>query len=357
MDTKQTTSEKNSQDTSHELLKLQTRSDASKACLFNLIVYTQEARRTEYFHNIVKLITTQFPCRIIFIQNNPSSKENYLRVRVSTEKSQKEPDLSWDNIFIEVAGEDIHRVYFLLLPLFIPDLPIYLLWGQSPSTEQSILPHLEDFATRLIFDSETSEDLQQFTQNMLKRISHSSIQIVDMTWARIEGWREVLAQVFDSPERLDQLATADLIQIFYNDKHSDLFLHHETQAIYLQGWLASRLGWEFEKAEKENHLLYYKSSQKTHRIELISQTNQEFEAEEILRLTVKGTNDYECDLKRTTFDQIEVHASNQSQCELPLNLLMPILRSGRNFMQEVFYQKTSEHYVAMLKLISLVKWS
>ena len=37
-------------------------------------------------------------------------------------------------------------------------------------------------------------------------------------------------------------------------------------------------------------------------------------------------------------------------------LLMPTLKSGRSFMQEIFYQKVSEHYLEMLKLINLVKW-
>lgn len=361
MDTKQKAPFLNikNQDERNQLLKLQTRGDGSKACLFNLIVYTQESRRTQYFKEIVKMIMTQFPCRIIFIQGNPTSKENDFRVQINTETTQSEQGLTCDQIFIEASGQDIKQVYFFILPLFVPDLPIYLLWGQNPLSEQTIFPHLEHFATRLIFDSETSEDLQQFSRDMLKRISASSIQIVDMNWARIEGWREIIAEIFDSPERLEQLVKADLIQIFYNDRPSELFLHPETQAIYLQAWLASRLGWQFEKANQEQHpnVLYYQSPHSSHRIELIPQANQEFEAEEILEIRVRGPDGYECDLKRTNFDQVEMHASNQFQCELPLVLLMHILQSGRNFMQEIFFQKTSEHYVAMLKLISLVKWS
>lgn len=340
----------------NRLLKSQPISDGAKACLFNLIIYTREPRRTNYFKQLVKMIMSQFPCRVIFIQGNPSSNEGDLKIRVTSEKSQNER-IVCDQIFIEAADQDINRVYFLLFPLFVPDLPIYLLWGQDPTTEYTILPHLEHFARRLIFDSEATENLQLFSRNMLNRIETTSIQIIDMNWAKIRGWREVLAQTFDSPERFDQLATADSIQIIYSDRANELFLHPDTQAIYLQAWLASRLGWEFEKAERNDHskILFYQSKHATHCIQLTPKTDPHFESQEILAFEIVGAK-YEGHLKRISADQIKVQASNQFQCSLPFTVLMPTLRSGRSFMQEIFYQKMSDQYISMLNLISLVNW-
>jgi glucose-6-phosphate dehydrogenase assembly protein OpcA len=339
--------------------KMQVNQEGVKACLFNLIVYTHEPRRTTYFNELVKIIRTQFPCRIIFIQGNPSSKENYFRIQSKTDCNRNGNGFCCDQILIEAAGQDLSRVYFLLLPLFVPDLPIYLLWGQDPTTEFSILPHLEHFATRLIFDAETTEDLQQYSRDMLNRMTSSSTQIIDMDWARTGGWREVLAQIFDSLERYEQLTSAIDVQIHYNDHPSELFFHPEIQSIYLQAWLASRLEWQFQRAEKENgsQLLYYRSADRNHRIQLIAKKDPNFEAEEILGMEVQGEKGYECHIKRLSVDQVKVQASNQFQCELPFILLMPTLRSGRSFMQEIFYQKTSDHYEPMLKFISLVKWS
>ncbi len=339
------------------LLKSQPNNDGAKACLFNLIVYTHEPRRTQYFKGLVKMIMSRFPCRVIFIQGDPSSKTNELKVQVSTEKSQDERGIVCEQIFIEASGQDINRVYFLLFPLFVPDLPIYLLWGQDPTTEYTILPHLQYFATRLIFDSETTEDLQQFSRDMLNRLNSSPIQIVDMNWARIGGWREVLAHIFDSPERFAQLTEATQIEIIYNNRPSEFFSHPETQAIYLQAWLASRLGWQFKHAEKEGHfqVLYYQSGQMTHQIRLIPKVDLEFESESLLGINIAG-GDYESHLNRIKSDQVQVHSSNQYQCAVPFVLLMPTLRSGRSFMQEIFYQKVSHQYISMLRLISLINW-
>lgn len=359
METKQNNSASHNQTELNQLLKAQMNWEGARACLFNLIVYTDEPRRTAYFTEMVKLVKTQFPCRIIFITGNPSTKEHYFRVHTLTEKNPDGSGFVCDQIFIEAAGHDINRVYFLLLPLFVPDLPIYLLWGQDPTTEYTILPHLEHFATRLIFDAETTEDLQQFSRDMLNRMASSSIQIIDMNWARIGGWREVLAQIYDSPERLEQLSTTQNLELNYNDCPSEFFTHPETQAIYLQAWLASRLEWHFVRAEKENHsqILYYQSAKKTHRIQLTPTNDPNFETEEILGMEVQGDHGYECHIKRINIEQVRVQASNQFQCELPFLLLMPTLRSGRSFMQEIFYQKMSHQYEPMLKLISLVKWS
>lgn len=342
----------------NRLLKTQTQSEGIKACLFNLIVYTEEPRRAAYFTEIVKKIKTQFPCRIMFIQTNPSDKGNYIHVQTKTEKNHDGTGFICDEVHIEAAGQDVNRVNFLLLPLFVPDLPIYLLWGQDPTTEYAILPHLQSFATRLIFDAETTEDLQQFSRDMLNRINSSEIPIIDMNWARIEGWREVLAQIYDSSERLEQLATANQLTFHYNDRPSKLFEHPETQAVYLQAWLASRLEWNFVRGEKENQsqILYYQSFQKLHRVELIPVTDTKFEAQEIIGLEVEGDHGYECHIQRLSIDQVKVQASNQIQCELPFVLLMPTLLSGRSFMQEIFYQKASVQYELMLKLISLVRW-
>jgi glucose-6-phosphate dehydrogenase assembly protein OpcA len=358
METKQNPGSNDIQTELNRLLKSQPNCDGTKACLFNLIVYTHEPRRTSYFKQVVKMIMSQFPCRIIFIQGNPFSKDNGLKVQISTEKSQDERGIICDQIFIEASGQDINRVYFLLFPLFVPDLPIYLLWGQDPTTEYTILPHLQHFTTRLIFDSEATENLQQFSRDMLNRMTFPHIQIVDMNWTRIGGWREVLAQTFDSPERFEQFATANVIKIIYNNRMTDLFFHLETQAIYLQAWLASCFGWQFERAEKSDHtqILYYQKSQTPYQIQLIPKIDPNFESEEILEIEVMG-KDYECHLKRISTDQIKVQASNQFQCALPFTLFMPTLRSGRSFMQEIFYQKPSDQYISILKLISLVNWS
>jgi len=327
-----------------------------KACLFNLIVYTHEPRRTEYFKKVVDLFKDQFPCRIFFIVADPDRSESNLDVEVLSTPLKSNTAFSCDHMIIKAAGQAISEVPFLILPFFVPDLPIYLLWGQDPTTENAILPHLLLYATRLIFDSECSKNLVRFSHEMLKTLASTSIPMIDMNWARISGWREVLAQTFDIHERVEQLSTASSIVIVYNDYPNPLFFHPETQAIYFQSWLACRLGWKFLKLSKEEGFnLFYETQEGQVHIRLLPEPHQEFSSEGLLRLEITGKNDYHCILRRSSDQQVIVQASNQYQCELPLSLVLPSIDSGRMFMQEMFYQKMSEHYSQMLALISQIK--
>lgn len=317
-----------------------------KPCLFNLIVYTEKPHQTEYFKEVVRLITTQFSCRVLFIQGNPQSKEDRLNLEMEQD----------NHIFIEASGKEINRVYFLLLTLFVPDLPIYLLWGQD-STAGSILPHLRPFATRLIFDSESAQNLACFCDEILNLTHSTTMDVIDLNWARTMGWRDILAQIFDSPERFEQLQTAHEIKIDYQDAPNDHSFHPESRALYLQAWLASCLKGHLKKQEKKNGtlILHYEMGERKQEIRLMPRLEEKFPPEEILSIEILGEKDYTCQIKRTALDQVEVHAYNQFQCELPFTLFMPTLRSGRRFIQEVFYHKMSAHYQPTMELIRLIR--
>ncbi len=329
---------------SQQIKKINDRQGSGHACLFNLIVYTEQPRQTEYFKEVVQLITQLFSCRVVFIQGHPQSKEEALSLKIVQE----------DQIFIEASGKEINRVYFLLLTLFVPDLPIYLLWGQD-STAGSILPHLRPFATRLIFDSESTQNMGRFCEDILTIIHSTSLDVIDLNWVRTRGWRNILAHVFDSPERFKQLQTAHNIKIFYQDAPNNASFHPASRALYLQAWLASCLNGNLKTYEEKDRALtlQYETEGKKQEIHLLPHLEEHFAPEEILALEILGENEYTCEIKRTSMDQVKVKAYNQFQCELPLTLLMPTLRSGRSFIQEVFYQKMSAHYLPTMELIHL----
>lgn len=338
--------------------KIQANTSNIKTCLFNLIIYTNEQRRATYFQDIVRMISSQFPCRVIFIWGDDYANEPYLRFRQAFDEETKEVG-SNEQFLIETSKEYLNRVPFVVLPYLIPDLPVYLLWGQDPSTENVILPHLQKYATQLIFDSESSENLQRFSQTMLAKSKCTQIAITDMNWARIGNWRDILAKTFDSQERIDQLSSANLIIIKYNSRSSDLSLHPATQAIFLQAWLATQLGWKFESLKKEgpNFILNYKSDQHTHEVRIQGELRNDMSTSEIMTIEVSDQNNFLYSINRKTENQILVHCNTIDRCELPFTLFLPNLWSARNFMQEIFYKKTSSQYFNMLHQISSISWS
>lgn len=330
----------------------------TRGCLFNLIIYADEARRTAYLKEIIRTITDRFPCRILFIQGDKSTDKNYLKVHVSKIEIPK-TSMACDQIMIEVSFQNLDKVSFLITPNLVPDLPVYLLWGQDLSSENEILPRLQNLASRLIFDSDCTENLQIFCHKILDRILNKNEDVIDMNWAYLAGWREVLVQTFDTKVKIDRLKHATNIEIKYNGKNSQLYVHQELEAIYLQGWLAAQLEFKFVSYTKidRTHRLAYRNDGEEIFMTLVPDENPILPPSEIMSLDIATRDNYFYSLTREThLQKVLVHVSSLEQCELPFTLTLPNVRRGMTFMREVFYKPKSEHYVNMLKMISQVNW-
>lgn len=337
--------------TQEELLKI-------KACLFNFIIYVQDVSRIDYFRELAQTVTEKFPCRIVFIQANPKAETGYANTRISTEvhKSGGTEAIVYDQIDIEAGGDFLPRVPFLILPHLVPDLPVYLLWGHDPTIEDSILPHLELFATRLIFDSECTDNLPQFCSRLLNKMKKMKCDLVDMNWARFVGWRNLLAQLFDTRERSEELHNCKLITISYNHKPCSTFYHNETQALYLQSWLATQFSWNFHSVEsKEGKTRFlYTSKQRQIIVDLLPKTAEVFTPGSIISFEAATTNNHFYSLTRTpqASQQVRVEISTLEECELPYTYPIAHRTRGYAFVKEILYSPASPHYRAMLHTIA-----
>lgn len=340
------------------LWEAQAGSGLTKACLFNLIVYTDEPRRTKYFQDVISAIIEKSPCRIIFIQGNRDAGQDYLKVAVSTAATGKGSSMvACEQIVIEAAGSHLARVPYLILPHFVPDLPIYLLWGEDPTQDNPILSLLEKFACRLIFDSECTENLAQFSQGIIRRLENEQRQrtLIDMNWVAISGWRQVLAKAFDSQEKINQLIHAESIKIHYNHPPSDYLTHNDIPAIYLQAWLAAQLQWNFQAMHKspDGIQFNYESDQKPLTIHLIAKQISSFPPGAILSIDIKGKEDLSFILTlNPNAKQVIVHISTKEECLLPFSLPMSNGQKGKSLLNEIFYGSSNAAYLKMLKILA-----
>ena len=223
-------------------------SNKIRACLFNLILYVHEKERIRYYEDIIQTIVEKFPCRILFIQNQGQS-EKPLSVEVSTEAVGKRSGerVACDVITLKTPANQLYKIPFVILPHLVPDLSIFLLWAQDPTAENEIFPHFKEYATRIIFDSDCRGNLKEFAKKMLELTTAIKTDVVDLNWAGISRWREILAQIFETEQQIKGLYHAKEVRIAYNAKTGGHLLHPETQAIYLQGWLASCLTWKYKE--------------------------------------------------------------------------------------------------------------
>jgi glucose-6-phosphate dehydrogenase assembly protein OpcA len=314
-----------------------------RACLFNLIVFNKLSSRTDYIRGIVQKVSEKYPCRVLFISSDPESEHPYLKTAVSVVGNGS---IACDYIDIGVSGPEIERVPFLLFPHLIPDLPVSLLWTEDPSEPHPLFDPLSKLATRIIFDSESADSLLAFSQKILKLREGTGIDTADLNWARIEGWRDLIASLFHSGERLDMIQN---LQITYNSRKTESFCHLKVQSMYLLAWLSSRLKWKFKKGSKKLEFTFEKQKAEIHCAEW-----EKLGSGTIISIDLTTSDDhlYHCARNEKQYHHVSIHVSSPEQCELPYQFVLGQTATGHSLVKEIITRGTSAHYLDMLKELS-----
>ena len=323
-----------------------------KACLFNLLLYTQKNLRADYIRTLTQKVIDRFPSRVIFITVDKNSTSDTLNLTSST--LQGESEITCDLLEIEVAEKSKDRLPFVILPYIIPDLPIYLLWAENPVVENPLSHQLDSFATRMIFDSEATDNLPRFAKAVLEHKKEAGCDVADLNWARTENWRNLLSSTFYSEERLEMLKRAQNIQITYNAHATQFFCHTKTQAVYLQGWLAAQLEWKLTGVEKDCFLYG------PLKVEIFPAEYPDLPPAAVISLEVLTTKGEHFSFARSKEQptQVAMILSTKEKCEIPSKYIFTKSQSGLSLVNEIGFTGTSEHYLKLLSyLLSLEgKW-
>ena len=327
-----------------------------RACLFNLIIYAQKGQRNAYLNLIAKKIIEKFPSRIILITYDDTCKEHDLRTSVSVLTADEgENEIACDLIEVDVCSKHHPRVPFVILPHILPDLPVYLVYADDPTEKNPIARELEKLANRIIFDSESACDLPAFAKAVLKHKESCHADIADLNWARTEGWRQLFANVFKSPDDLSQLKDATRISIHYNSKETDYLCHTNIQSIYLQAWVSVQLNWKLTKVSKEKgaQIFSYETKDAPLQVSLHPSDTDEVSPGRILSIEIETKSGYHYTFKRshTSPHYVMIEKSSREYCLLPVHYVLDKDVSGQSLVKEICHKGTSTHYTKMLNLL------
>jgi glucose-6-phosphate dehydrogenase assembly protein OpcA len=341
------------------LFEQEKKSNSIKASLFNLIIYTQANGRESYLKGLSKSLIKKFPCRIIFIRECDSSQD-FLNTWVSALK----PEGNDDGFFCELIEFEIsksykQRVSFLVTPHVIADLPVYLLFAKDPSLgDTPTTLNLDKLASRIIFDSECVEYMNNFAC-YIKSLHYEEKGIGDLNWARFSSWRKLFLKYYSSREKLITLATASNITICYNSHETESFHHNKIQATYMQGFLATKMEWEFESVfcDKNIFTVDYKSKFGIHKIHLKgSKPLKTLPPGRITSVVIENKTEKTSFIREEeSLNLVKISHSTKDKCEMPL--LYPIEKetSGNSLTREIYYRETSKDFLSVIELISTWK--
>lgn len=307
-----------------------------RASLFNLLVICPKNKHAEYVHTITHKVLERFPSRVIFITVDKTLQGDFLDASVSIISGARgEYQVVCDFIEIQTSQASLPKIPFIILPHLLPDLPIYLLWGDDPVQDNPLAHELEKWTTRIIFDSEVTDNLPAFARTLLQ---HSqACEIADLNWARTENWRELLSSTFYSTERLAALQSAHKIHITYNAFETPYYCHTKIQALYLQSWLSSQLDWKSDP----------------NRFELKSEKNPDLAPGTVISLDVLTPSETHFSFCRDEKfpHQIKTIICDTEKCDIPSKFIFTKTQSGLSLVNEITKSGTSPHFKKVLEFL------
>jgi len=331
--------------------------DRIRASLFNLVIYGHHQTHIEQLQLIVNETVARFPCRIIFIKGNLDPDENYIKVNVSIEIPNKSTDnIACDKIELEVSANHLNRVPYIVLPHLLPDLPIYLLWGEDPTEEKIVLPSLRRYASRLLYNASCTDNLQLFAQRMLAMIkSENPLELMDISWLMLRGWRQVIAQIFDSDDKRENLRLCTQVTLLYSSSQANCSDTEKIQATYLAAWLADRMSWQFLRhvATPYETVFVFFNGKNECQVIVKGITNTEYDSGRVYQVDIQRENLFAVSISPCeTLLKVCVHLTLQDTCELPYTLPLTSLKVGPVYIREMFYSAISKHYPSMLEQLT-----
>lgn len=322
-------------------------SNKMRASLFNLIVFTPKNSRTDYVKTITRKVLERFPSRVIFAMIDKNLSSESLEASVSIIPSEN-PDIVCDFIEIDASKQSQAKIPFILLPHLLPDLPVYLLWTEDPVKDNPISHKLEEWTTRIIFDSEVTDNLPAFAKSVLQHQKVNHCDIADLNWARTESWRELLSSTFYSEARIKALQEAKIITLTYNSFETESFCHTKIQALYLQSWLATQLGWKLTKAA--SGAFEYGSL----RLTLKAERRSDLPPGTVISIEILSQSQIHYSLVRDKDHphQINTIICDEEKCDIPSKFVFTKSQSGLSLVNEICHTGTSPHFKKVLEFLS-----
>lgn len=216
-----------------------------RACAMTLIVMSRGeetgsmGQDADLARETVGLLMHDHPSRAIIVRprtRGPEHNGGALSAHVFAEcwkpLSHSEQICS-EGIEISDSSGDLMQLARFLVPLQVPDLPV-VIWCRDLAAlyddrYQPIFDlTLANPGSKIIFDSVGAKVPEQVLE-ALQRLSRVGYRVADLHWARLTGWREVIANLFDRlPLTASSVSRVELT-----------FAGEDTTscALYLQRWL------------------------------------------------------------------------------------------------------------------------
>jgi glucose-6-phosphate dehydrogenase assembly protein OpcA len=223
----------------------------TRACALTLLVYVESETARDEVAELINRVSPQNPSRSVVMVVDRKADASGLAASVSGHchfPTSSHRQICSEEIVLVARGEALSALPSAVAPLLLAGLPVYLWWRVGRFAPPQELKGILRATDRVVVDSlrfvDSVTDLEALATAVRGSAGH--IRFSDLNWLRLTPWRDLAAQCFDSPEIRPYLSRLREVRIEYMAGRGT---PPSAEALLLAGWLAARLGWQFNPRE------------------------------------------------------------------------------------------------------------
>ena len=220
----------------------------ARAAVLNLVVYADREMHARRAAASSSRLSARHPSRVIVVLGDRQREgvDVVIQLHCHVPRPDETAQISYEQILARVKGDADERVASVVIPLLVPDLPVFLWWTGTPPHDTRRFDDLIALADRLIVDSADFARPDQ-TLAVIAELARThngrKFGVTDLNWTRLTPWRELVAAFFDVDAWRPCLDSIVGVRVGFGVDMDGRDIH-PSQALLLIGWLASRLGWK-----------------------------------------------------------------------------------------------------------------
>jgi hypothetical protein len=234
----------------------QSESDAAaRVATLNFVVFIDDPAHRDWVLLRAKRVADKLPSRLIVLDSTSAASG----VDVSSSRRDgPSGTIITERVDVGVSTIDHLSIISLVHELSVPDIPTVLWWSGSRLLASRTFKGLAQQAVTVLVDSSgkvRGEEIIRELGEFLTRFP--GIVLADLAFMRLAPWQDMIAQFFDDPTLREDLFSITGLEI---ESGSD------AEALYLAGWLGSRLSWEIAERDafhdRRGHSIPFKRTDK-----------------------------------------------------------------------------------------------
>jgi glucose-6-phosphate dehydrogenase assembly protein OpcA len=219
----------------HRARRAQCCGAAISTATLNFLVYVDDAKHRSWVAERALRIAEKHPSRLLLLDASDPGEGASVSATGRGGTSASGSTVHSERVELGVGRLAPVALRSLVQSLTLPDIPTVLWWTASPSVREQHLSELLPLSNSIVVDSSgcrgDAETVRELGQLCARR---PDVVVRDLAWMRLLPWQDVIAQFFDDAVFLKDLSSLTRLEVVSGS---------EAEALYLAGWLASRLGW------------------------------------------------------------------------------------------------------------------